>query len=226
MSRHAFIVGGTGQIGRAVTGDLLEHGWRVTVSHRGNRPLPSDLIKRGAKIVIFDRDTAGELARALSSGADALIDAIAFHPDHARQLIEVQHNVGTFVVISSSSVYRDALGKTLDEASQNGFRTYPCRFRRRSQRSIPVLRPTPRARSPSTARCMMRPQRPSRSCALAQSMAPVPAPQGNGGSLNASSTVGKSYRSLIGVRAASIRLPSQTLPRKRVLSSKRQQVGS
>ncbi len=125
MSRRAFIVGGTGQIGRAVTGDLLEHGWRVTVSHRGNRPLPSDLIKRGAKIVIFDRDTPGELARALSSGADALIDAIAFHPDHARQLIEVQHNVGTFVVISSSSVYRDPLGKTLDEASQNGFPDLP-----------------------------------------------------------------------------------------------------
>jgi uncharacterized protein YbjT (DUF2867 family) len=39
MSRHAFIVGGTGQIGRAVTSDLLEHGWHVTVSHRGNRPL-------------------------------------------------------------------------------------------------------------------------------------------------------------------------------------------
>ena len=125
MSRHAFIVGGTGQIGRAVTGNLLEHGWRVTVSHRGNRPLPSDLIKRGAKIVIFDRDTPGELARALSSGADALIDTIAFHPDHAHQLIEVQHNVGTLVVISSSSVYRDALGKTLDEASQNGFPDLP-----------------------------------------------------------------------------------------------------
>jgi len=36
-------------------------------------------------------------------------------------LIEVQGNVGTFVVISSSSVYRDALGKTLDESPQNGF---------------------------------------------------------------------------------------------------------
>jgi nucleoside-diphosphate-sugar epimerase len=54
-----------------------------------------------------------------------LIDTIAFHPDHARQLIEVEHNVGTFVVISSSSVYRDALGKTLEEASQNGFPNLP-----------------------------------------------------------------------------------------------------
>lgn len=36
----------------------------------------------------------------------------------ARSPVE-QH--GTFVVISSSSVYRDALGRTLDEAMQNGF---------------------------------------------------------------------------------------------------------
>jgi len=126
MSRHAFILGGTGQIGRAVVGDLIEHGWRVTVSHRGIHPSPAKrLIERGAKIVTFDREEPGELARALSSGADALIDMVAFHADHARQLIEVQHNVGTFVVVSSSSVYRDALGKTLDEAAQNGFPNLP-----------------------------------------------------------------------------------------------------
>jgi nucleoside-diphosphate-sugar epimerase len=125
MPRHAFIVGGTGQIGRAVTGDLLEHGWRVTVSHRGNRPMPIDLIERGAKVVILDREEPGELGRALTSGTDALIDTIAFQPDHARQLIEVQDKVGTFVVISSSSVYRDAVGRTLDEAGQNGFPELP-----------------------------------------------------------------------------------------------------
>jgi hypothetical protein len=54
-------------------------------------------------------------------GADALIDTIAFGLEHARQLIEVQGNVGTFGAISSSSVYRDALSKTVDKASQNGF---------------------------------------------------------------------------------------------------------
>src|SRR5215831_14038811 len=125
MPRDAFIVGGTGQIGRAVVDDLIEHGWRVTVAHRGIRPLPSDLVERGAKLIILDREKPGELAQALKSGADALIDIMAFHSDHARQLIELQHNVGTFVVISSSSVYRDGLGKTLDEAGQNGFPNLP-----------------------------------------------------------------------------------------------------
>jgi nucleoside-diphosphate-sugar epimerase len=87
--------------------------------------MPSDLIERGAKVVIFDREKPGELGRALASGADALIDTIAFQPDHAHQLIEVQDKVGTFVVISSSSVYRDALGRTLDEARANGFPELP-----------------------------------------------------------------------------------------------------
>jgi nucleoside-diphosphate-sugar epimerase len=125
MSHDAFILGGTGQIGRAVAADLLEHGWRVTIAHRGIRPPPDDLIERGAKIVILDREKPGELAQAVNPGVDALIDTIAFHPNHARQLIDVQDNVGTFVVISSSSVYRDALGRTLDEAGQNGFPEFP-----------------------------------------------------------------------------------------------------
>jgi nucleoside-diphosphate-sugar epimerase len=125
MSRHAFIMGGTGQIGRAVAGDLIEQGWRVTVAHRGTHPLPSDLSERGVEVVFLDREKPGELARAVHSGADALIDTIAFGLDHARQLLEIQHSVGAFVVISSSGVYRDALGKTLDEAPQNGFPELP-----------------------------------------------------------------------------------------------------
>jgi NAD(P)-dependent dehydrogenase (short-subunit alcohol dehydrogenase family) len=38
MARQAFIIGGTGQIGRAVADNLLAHGWDVTLSHRGRRP--------------------------------------------------------------------------------------------------------------------------------------------------------------------------------------------
>jgi NAD(P)-dependent dehydrogenase (short-subunit alcohol dehydrogenase family) len=67
MSRHAFIVGGTGQIGRAVAADLLEHGWRVTVAHRGIRPLPNDLVERSAKIVILDRGKP-EMVPGMGSG--------------------------------------------------------------------------------------------------------------------------------------------------------------
>jgi nucleoside-diphosphate-sugar epimerase len=125
MPRLAFILGGTGQIGRAVAGELIQQGWRVTVAHRGTHALPSDLCERGVEVIVLDREQPGELARAVRSGTDALIDTIAFGPDHARQLIEIQQSVRTLVVISSSSVYRDAHGKTLDEAPQNGFPDLP-----------------------------------------------------------------------------------------------------
>ena len=49
MSRRAFILGGTGHIGRAVAGDLLAAGWNVTVSHRGAHAPPEKLVERGAR---------------------------------------------------------------------------------------------------------------------------------------------------------------------------------
>jgi len=125
MSRHAFILGGTGQIGRAITGNLLDAGWRVTVAHRGSRELPNELVARGAKIITLNRETPDELPRALGSGADALIDVVAFEPSHGRQLLNLQHSVGALVVISSCSVYRDASGRSLDSIAQRGFPEFP-----------------------------------------------------------------------------------------------------
>ncbi|WP_428490595.1 NAD-dependent epimerase/dehydratase family protein [Rhodopila sp.] len=122
--RHAFILGGTGQIGRAVARDLLAAGWSVTFSHRGHRPAPRDLIEQGARVVTLERDR-DELARTLGSGADALIDTTAYNRDHASQLIAVQASIGCFVVVSSASVYRDQLGRTLDEAAETGFPDLP-----------------------------------------------------------------------------------------------------
>ncbi|MDR2674988.1 MAG: NAD(P)H-binding protein [Opitutaceae bacterium] len=78
MTRHAFIIGGTGQIGRAAARKLLTDGWEVTLSSRGRRTLPCDLPARGADIVTLDREQPGALARALEKGADAVIDTIAF----------------------------------------------------------------------------------------------------------------------------------------------------
>ena len=57
---HAFIVDGTGQIGRATAACLIDSGWSVTLAHRGLRSPPSALIERGAKVVRLDR---GELSR-------------------------------------------------------------------------------------------------------------------------------------------------------------------
>jgi nucleoside-diphosphate-sugar epimerase len=125
LVRKAFILGGTGQIGRAVALNLLDQGWRVVVAHRGRRPPLPELVESGASVSIFDREQPGDLAHALADGADALIDTVAFTQVHADQLLEVQGSVGAFVVISSASVYRDTAGRTLDEAEQNGFPEMP-----------------------------------------------------------------------------------------------------
>lgn len=139
MSQRAFIIGGTGQIGRAVADDLLANGWDVTVSYRGHRILSEDLIARGVKLAVLDREAPDALANALGSGADAVIDTIAYTAKHADQLLEIEPNIGSFIVISSSSVYRDPAGRTLDEARKGGFPDFPSPLKE----SQPTVEPGP-----------------------------------------------------------------------------------
>jgi len=124
-AKHAFIVGGTGQIGRAAASELLCRGWQVTIAARGGRPLPQDLVQQGAAFAAVDRDEPGALARAVGTGADAVIDTVAYDAGHAAQLLAIEDNVGAFVVISSAAVYRDDKGRTLDEARDTGFPQLP-----------------------------------------------------------------------------------------------------
>ena len=120
VQRTALIVGGSGQIGRAAARRLVDDGWRVTLAARRPLDTPSE-----CDVVQLDRETPGALADAIGGGFDAVIDTVAFDANHARQLLEVQQDVGAFVVISSASVYRDGQGRTLDEARETGFPVFP-----------------------------------------------------------------------------------------------------
>jgi nucleoside-diphosphate-sugar epimerase len=123
VAKQAFIIG-AGQIGRATGLNLLKEGWSVTfASRRGN--VPDEALGFNAKAISLDRDEPGALARAIDDGADAVIDTVAYDDTHANQLIDIEASVGQFVVISSSSVYRDETGRTLDEARDNGFPNLP-----------------------------------------------------------------------------------------------------
>lgn len=124
----AFILGGTGQIGLAVAERLLKDGWQVTLGSRGRQQLPSHVTEIGAEFCRVDRTEFAELASAIGSGCDLLIDTVAFDAAHADQLLAVQHDVGQIIAISSASVYSDAHGRTLDEARQNGFPDLPHRM--------------------------------------------------------------------------------------------------
>lgn len=115
-----FIVGGTGQIGRAVAERFARAGWRVRLGAR--RPSRATDLWQSVRL---DRTIPGALGRALGDGADLLLDCIAFDAADADRLIAVQGAVGRIVAVSSASVYSDAQGRTLDEARDRGFPVFP-----------------------------------------------------------------------------------------------------
>ncbi len=125
MARSAIVLGGTGQIGVAASARLLAAGWEVTVVSRGDRPIPRGLLKPGVRHIKADRRDEKALRRAVGAGADALVDIVAYDANDGRQLLELQEDLGSLVVLSSSSVYQDAKGRTLDEARTNGFPDLP-----------------------------------------------------------------------------------------------------
>ncbi|MGW3346121.1 NAD-dependent epimerase/dehydratase family protein [Nonomuraea rubra] len=101
--RRAFIIGGTGQIGRAAAARLLSAGYAVTLGHR--RPRPDTAVPDGAASVRVDRADTGALLKALD-GHDVVVDTVAFSPYHGAQLARLAGRVGSLVVISTGAVYR------------------------------------------------------------------------------------------------------------------------
>jgi nucleoside-diphosphate-sugar epimerase len=107
----AFILGGTGQIGRAAASRLAEAGWDVTVGSRGEREVPSR-----PRHVRVDRADTAVLEQAVN-GVDVLVDVIPFSSADAEQLLALASRVGALIAISSASVYSDEEGRSLDEAT-------------------------------------------------------------------------------------------------------------
>lgn len=106
---------------------------------------------------MLDRDEPGALARALAAGADAVIDTIAYTDAHADQLLEIERSAGAFVVISSCSVYRDAAGRTLDEACTGGFPNLPLPMTEDQPTVDPGPKPIRPARSRWSVACSTMP---------------------------------------------------------------------
>jgi nucleoside-diphosphate-sugar epimerase len=134
VARRAFLLGGSGQTGRALIRRLRERGWEVVVASRGEREIPSDV-----EHVRVDRADESALRAALGKGADVLVDFVAFERQHAEQLLTLGGLVGSLVVLSSASVYTDNEGRTFDEAkTPDQFPDYPVPIRERAQ---PTVRP-------------------------------------------------------------------------------------
>ncbi|MFI8181160.1 NAD-dependent epimerase/dehydratase family protein [Actinacidiphila glaucinigra] len=118
MTGTAFVIGATGQIGRAAVRALAEDGWEVRAASRGGGgevEWPD-----GVRPVAVDREDTAALAAALGEGCDVLLDCVAYGPEHARQLTELADRIGSAVVVSSCSVYEDGRGRSLDTDGEPG----------------------------------------------------------------------------------------------------------
>jgi nucleoside-diphosphate-sugar epimerase len=115
MARRAFLLGGTGKTGRVLAQRLLETGWDVVLASRGERVVETP---QDARHVKLDRGDDGALRAALGDGVDVLVDFVAFEPAHGEQLLALHGLTRSLVVVSSSSVYADPQGRSLDDANE------------------------------------------------------------------------------------------------------------
>ncbi|HZU72414.1 MAG TPA: NAD-dependent epimerase/dehydratase family protein [Acidimicrobiales bacterium] len=111
-----FILGGTGQVGRATAERFRNAGWDVTVASRGKAPGGA---VEDVRAVEVDRSVDGALEEALGDRPyDALVDVIPYTDDHAAQLVRLAAgSIGTLIAVSTISVYVDSEGRGFETAT-------------------------------------------------------------------------------------------------------------
>ncbi|MEV0371455.1 NAD-dependent epimerase/dehydratase family protein [Streptomyces sp. NPDC050636] len=105
------MLGGTEFVGRAVSEAALARGWQVTVFHRGRHAPPE-----GATALHGDRGDAAGLAALEEGEWDAVVDTWSGAPSAVRDTARLlAGRVGTYVYVSSRSVYEYPAARGLDE---------------------------------------------------------------------------------------------------------------
>jgi 2'-hydroxyisoflavone reductase len=103
VPRRVLVLGGTAFVGRAVVGEALAAGHRVTLFNRGiTNP---DLFPQVEKL---RGDRAADLSPLADRTWDAVIDVAAYHQDVVRRSVEVlAEQVERYLFVSTLSVYVD-----------------------------------------------------------------------------------------------------------------------
>ncbi len=107
----AIILGGTGVIGRAIALRLVRRGWEVEVGARDPAGMPTELLDAGVSFTSLERHDGTQVAAMLSTGADLLVDCLAFTRADARLVLPHLAGIGSAVMLSSKAVYVDAEGR-------------------------------------------------------------------------------------------------------------------
>ena len=136
MGRHAFVLGGTGFLGRHVSRRFADAGWNVTVGSRGETSIPTEV--EDVRHVAVDRSDVAALKDAVGTDVDVFIDVIPYEAAEATQLLGLKDLVGSVIAISTCSVYADDEGRTLDEAtSEADFPRVPVPIHEGQRRATP-----------------------------------------------------------------------------------------
>ena len=111
---RVIVIGGTGAFASRVTQDCLDAGDEVLVVTRGQRTGSLTAQQPGLTWLHADRNQLTDHREQLEAFApDAVVDAICFNPDHARQLVDLFPDVPRVVMISTVDVYGEEVGADL-----------------------------------------------------------------------------------------------------------------
>ncbi len=116
---RAVVIGGTGQVGRAIARRLRDAGWTVVVVGRGRTPVPADLAD--CALHLTDRADGATLAAAVGGDTRLLVDCACFTAAHARTLLPLLPRVESTVMISAKAVYVDDRGRHVNSAESPDF---------------------------------------------------------------------------------------------------------
>jgi nucleoside-diphosphate-sugar epimerase len=115
---RAVVLGGTGAIGGAVSLRLAATGWDVDITGRNPAAIPQELSDAGVRFHQIERGDIGAIGALVGSGADLLVDVVAYRASDVRALLPVMSLIASQVLISTRAVYVDPEGRQIngDEA--------------------------------------------------------------------------------------------------------------
>lgn len=100
------IIGGTGQISRAISRQILQTGDSLTLYHRGQTNLPE---LQGAQHILGDRRDFETFERQMAAAGpfDCVIDMVCFSPEEAESLVRAfRGQIGQLILCSTAAVYQ------------------------------------------------------------------------------------------------------------------------